>query len=145
MARTSSRKLQVRTTFLTVTTGSVFTTQYADMFDARAQYVGKGRDSTTEFEDVGHSNDARSKLDTLVIGIIRTSDDEIRPPRPTQSKRKSTISAVTVSRAKVYDWINDNLSAFRKVGTLGFGGVFVVGTAIFIRRYGASLFSWRRR
>lgn len=51
-----------------------------------------GHDATREFEDVGHSGDARKYLDKLVIGSVRPATDEelriARVPGKTPAKKK---------------------------------------------------------
>lgn len=35
-----------------------------------------GRDATREFEDVGHSDDARAQLETMLVGNVRPATQE---------------------------------------------------------------------
>lgn len=81
-----------------------------------------------------------------MIGVVRAStDEELRHTRSTGSSKRKSVSAVTLSRTIVNEWVTDNLGLLRRVGTIGFAGVLTVTTAMLLRRYGTGMFSWSRR
>lgn len=105
-----------------------------------------GRDATREFEDVGHSGDARSRLDTLIIGTVRTStDDELRASRAGSGATGKSLEELMVSREVVYEWVKDHLNSFKRAGTIGLASVAVFAAAMFLKRYGSRLLPSSRR
>lgn len=54
-----------------------------------------GRDATREFEDVGHSGEARSQLEDLVIGTLRepTADEVAEAEEEARQKGEALASA----------------------------------------------------
>lgn len=105
-----------------------------------------GRDATREFEDVGHSMEARSRLDGLVIGSVRSAaDDEQRTSRTGRSSSRKAAVTMSLSRTAIYDWVNGHVTLLRRVGTIGVAGAAVLATAVILRRYGARMSWWDRR
>lgn len=52
-----------------------------------------GRDATREFEDVGHSDDARAQLETLLLGNVRpATEDEMRQAAEEAKSRGEVLS-----------------------------------------------------
>lgn len=92
---------------------------------------------------MGHSADARARLDTLVVGTIRAATNEELRISKRGSGTGSKVSDVGVKTAEmVYDWVQENFQTLKTVGT---ASAFVVGMAIILRRYGSNLFSSGRR
>eukprot|EP00180_Rhodochaete_pulchella_P000202 Plantae.Rhodophyta-Rhodochaete_pulchella.ctg1140.p3 GENE.Plantae.Rhodophyta-Rhodochaete_pulchella.ctg1140~~Plantae.Rhodophyta-Rhodochaete_pulchella.ctg1140.p3 ORF type:complete len:160 (+),score=33.24 Plantae.Rhodophyta-Rhodochaete_pulchella.ctg1140:40-480(+) len=58
-----------------------------------------GRDATREFEDVGHSSDARKQLDELYLAPLRPMTDDEKAIAEEDAKRKgdSSVKSGTVS------------------------------------------------
>jgi cytochrome b5 len=80
-----------------------------------------GRDATREFEDVGHSTDARSQLKELLIGTLRD-------PTP-EEVAKAAEEAVVIASAKV-----SGSSLFSTVAKW-LVPVIIVGAAFIISKY----------
>lgn len=94
-----------------------------------------GRDATREFEDVGHSGDARAQLESLVIGTIRpASDEELRISRGAAGIAGKPSSGIT-NRDTVLAWAQDNVATIKKYGALGVAGATVLAFAFFVQRY----------
>lgn len=105
-----------------------------------------GRDATREFEDVGHSGDARSRLDALVIGTVRaTTDDELRVAQTRRSTRSKVSGVSAAAAAAIRGMVDDNAAALLRVGAVGLTGGMVLAAALLLRRYGGSLVPWGRR
>lgn len=99
-----------------------------------------GRDATREFEDVGHSGDARSRLDALVIGTVRpATDEELRISRNESGDTKSTRSAAGSSDS-IVAWMWGSMSSPKTIGAIGAASVAVVVTAVVLQRYGGKGF-----
>ncbi|KAI0562487.1 Cytochrome B5 [Gracilaria domingensis] len=79
-----------------------------------------GRDATREFEDVGHSSDARSQLDHLVIGTLRpATDEELRISRSTVNG-SGKLTGTSFENAEILrEWINEKARSLRQVGVVG--------------------------
>lgn len=94
-----------------------------------------GRDATREFEDVGHSGDAREQLETLVIGTVRpSSDEELRISREGGGGGGKQSFAMS-TRDSALAWTQDNMATIKKYGTIGVAGATVLGFALFMQRY----------
>lgn len=52
-----------------------------------------GRDATREFEDVGHSDDARAQLDTLFVGNVRPATEEELRQAAEDAKLRGELSS----------------------------------------------------
>lgn len=105
-----------------------------------------GQDATREFEDVGHSNEARSRLDSLVIGLLHTSTTPTADgDRGNRASKRRSIGTVAFSQTALYQWINNNLGMFKRVGKFGLLGFASITTIMFLRRYGVRAVSWNRR
>lgn len=96
-----------------------------------------GRDATREFEDVGHSSDARSKLEGLVIGSVRpATDEELRISRGAEGSGSKLIS-VSSSREAAFAWAQDNAMTIKRIGALGMASAAVLTLAVIAHRYGS--------
>lgn len=95
----------------------------------------KGRDATREFEDVGHSSDARTRLNMLEIGTVRPATDaELRISR-SQGSGKVEARSVTETGKELLTWVQENSWTMRRVGVLSMMGAVVIGVAVAVQRY----------
>lgn len=92
-----------------------------------------GRDATREFEDVGHSADARAQLETLVIGTVRqATDEELRISKGhLKGDRRSRRDAASVL-PEVTKWVSAHSSHIKQVGT---ASAVVLFALYFAKRY----------
>lgn len=104
-----------------------------------------GRDATREFEDVGHSGDARARLDTLVIGTVRpATDEELRISRGGEGRNGKITVRSSIRAEEALTWVQDNISTLKKVGAVGAAGAVVLGMAIMLQRYTSRAYGGRR-
>lgn len=76
-----------------------------------------GRDATREFEDVGHSQEARAQLEDLVIGELREpTEEELASAAEENKKVKQTSSGY----GDMMKWLFP---------------ILLVGVAILVRKY----------
>ncbi|CAN8067938.1 unnamed protein product [Agarophyton chilense] len=97
-----------------------------------------GRDATREFEDVGHSSDARSQLEQLVIGTVRPATiEELRISRSGGGGGEKRGGGSGYDSGEVLrEWLNEKTRSIGRVGAVGAIGAGVIVAAIMIRRYG---------
>lgn len=80
-----------------------------------------GRDATREFEDVGHSGEARSQLEDLLIGTLRApTDEEKEAAAAEEALNVSTKVAGSTAAATAAKWLLP---------------LAIVGVALLIRKY----------
>lgn len=96
---------------------------------------GSGRDATREFEDVGHSNDARARLNTLVIGTVRPATDAELRISTSRASGKWEGEGVTERGKALLTWVQENSWTVRRVGMASVLGAVVVGVAVAVQRY----------
>lgn len=80
-----------------------------------------GRDATREFEDVGHSSDAREQLADLMIGTVRAPTEEEVAEAAEENERVAEVSQGTQG---VFTQLAKWLFPF-----------FLVGVAYVLRKY----------
>lgn len=104
-----------------------------------------GRDATREFEDVGHSSEARARLENLVIGTVRpATDEELRISCGEDgSGGKITMRGSERAEAAI-TWMRDNVLTLKRVGAVGAAGAIVLGVAIWLQRYSTKSYAGRR-
>lgn len=94
---------------------------------------------------MGHSGDARARLDTLVIGTVRpATDEELRISRGGEGATGKVAVCNSVNAEVALAWVHDNVSTLKKVGVLGAAGAVVLGMAIMLQRYGSRASGVRR-
>jgi cytochrome b involved in lipid metabolism len=72
-----------------------------------------GKDADEFFEDIGHSNDARSELKKHVIGVVKLSPQEIEKRKLVAEQKKNASAAAS-----------GGLGIIAVVGVLIAGGYF---------------------
>lgn len=84
---------------------------------------------------MGHSADARQRLDELVIGTVRpATDSELRISRGTGSQEESVAQ-----RSKIaVMWAGEQLGGWKKASVFSIAGVVVIGAALAMHRYTSS-------
>lgn len=92
-----------------------------------------GRDATRDFEDVGHSNDARARLDSLVIGTVRPA---------TSAELRVSLAAGEAANGKgaVEDgpvsWLGrGNAGVLKTVGAASAASAAIIVLAYAVQRY----------
>lgn len=98
-----------------------------------------GRDATREFDDVGHSGDARARLDGLVIGEVRAAtDDELRIARSGGAAARGGKGGGIAARGAdlAASWARENGDALKRAGMWGAAAAAVVVAAVAVQRYG---------
>lgn len=84
-----------------------------------------GRDATREFEDVGHSTEARSHLDELLIGFLR---------EPTEEEKAEHAMNVSAGKSLHISIEKDNGSVFQSIAKYLIP-LFIISIGLIIRRY----------
>lgn len=72
-----------------------------------------GKDADEFFEDIGHSNDARSELNKHVIGVVKLSVEEVEKRKLAAEQKKNASAAA-----------GGGLGIIALVGVLIAGGYF---------------------
>lgn len=95
---------------------------------------------------MGHSGEARGRLDSLVIGTVRpATDEELRISRDGEGA-SGKVAMRSAERAEAaITWVQENVSTLKKVGAVGAAGAFVLCVAIMMQRYGARTMDAGRR
>lgn len=118
--------------------------EYTDL--AALYNTTTGRDATREFEDVGHSGDARLQLDSLVIGSVRpATDEELRISRVGGGVGGKAAEGHRMWDGVFNGWIQDHGEAFRKTGIIALTSAVILGAAILMQRYGSKTFYQGKR
>lgn len=93
---------------------------------SRVLRLRTGRDATREFEDVGHSADARTQLEKLVIGTIRpATEEELRISKLPGGAGRKKRQASTL-KADVSQWVEEHSSQIKTAGQAAAAALVVV-------------------